>query len=266
MSGTLTFPTRHQPFRMQSGALALAVHAAFFSLLYFGFNWRSEAPHGMTAEIWSNLPVTPTTTRQQPPAPETKPEPPPPPPKSVPKTVEPPAPPKPAPTPAKAEIELKDKKKTVKPEPEPTPAKPEKSVKEPPKPATEPAKPAPPKISEAIQREQAQLAEMERQRAAQAAAGDKLVNEYVARISSKIRHNIVMPPDVPDTARAEFDVTLLPGGSVLDARLTKSSGNPAYDAAVERAILKSQPLPLPPDATLFNRFRQLHLVFTPTDR
>jgi len=34
---------------------------------------------------------------------------------------------------------------------------------------------------------------------------------------------------------------------------------------VERAILKSQPLPLPPDVTLFNRFRELKLVFRPTD-
>jgi colicin import membrane protein len=64
-------------------------------------------------------------------------------------------------------------------------------------------------------------------------------------IRSKIRHNIVMPPDVAPNAEVVFRVTLLPGGSVLDAVLLKSSGNPAYDEATERAIYKAQPLPLP---------------------
>jgi colicin import membrane protein len=52
---------------------------------------------------------------------------------------------------------------------------------------------------------------------------------------------------------------------VLPPRLVKSSGNPAYDNAVERAILKSDPLPLPPDVAMFNRFRELDLVFKPTE-
>jgi colicin import membrane protein len=58
-------------------------------------------------------------------------------------------------------------------------------------------------------------------------------------------------------------VTLLPGGTVLTAELKKSSGNKAYNDAVERAILKSSPLPLPPDVQLFNRFRELDLTFKP---
>jgi colicin import membrane protein len=74
-----------------------------------------------------------------------------------------------------------------------------------------------------------------------------------------------MPPNVANDARAEFLVTLLPGGTVLNAVRIKSSGNTAYDDAVERAILKSDPLPLPPDVTLFNRFRELDLVFKPTE-
>jgi colicin import membrane protein len=48
-------------------------------------------------------------------------------------------------------------------------------------------------------------------------------------------------------------------------RLAQSSGNAAYDNAVERAILKSQPLPLPADASLFNRFRELKLKFKPVE-
>lgn len=45
-----------------------------------------------------------------------------------------------------------------------------------------------------------------------------------------------MPPDLPGNPVAEFNVTLLPGGDILDVRLSKSSGHAAFDNAVERAI------------------------------
>ncbi|MBK9160861.1 MAG: TonB C-terminal domain-containing protein [Nitrosomonadales bacterium] len=102
-----------------------------------------------------------------------------------------------------------------------------------------------------------------REQAERAATTGRVVDEFVAKIQSKIRRNIVMPPDVAGDARAEFSVTVLPGGSVLPPRLLRSSGNAAYDNAVERAILKSEPLPLPADAGLYSRFRELKLVFRP---
>jgi colicin import membrane protein len=71
---------------------------------------------------------------------------------------------------------------------------------------------------------------------------------------------------VPDEARAEFAVTVLPGGEVLNARLLKSSGHRAYDEAVERAIIKAQPLPLPTEPGLFNRFREMKLGFRPKEQ
>ncbi len=74
-----------------------------------------------------------------------------------------------------------------------------------------------------------------------------------------------MLPDIPYSARAEFEVTLLPGGMMLNAIVVKPSGNAAYDSAVERAIKKAEPLPLPPDAALFNQFRELHLIFSPKE-
>lgn len=244
--------TYRQPYRMPAAALAMLVHALFFALLYFGVGWRSEQPQGMTVDIWESMPVKEMAPSEPPPP---KPEPAPPePPKPVVKEV---APAKPAPV--KAEIELKDKKK---------PEEKKLEVKQP----VEVVKPTPPKLTETMKAEQAAKAEMERIRAERAAAdaaraaqNAQVVNEFVAKIISKVRHNIVMPPDVPDSAKAEFDVTLLPGGSVLNTRLVKSSGNAAYDSAVERAILKSQPLPLPPDVALFNRFRELHLGFKPVE-
>jgi colicin import membrane protein len=59
---------------------------------------------------------------------------------------------------------------------------------------------------------------------------------------------------------------LLPGGDVLDVTLKKSSGVPAYDAAVARAIMAAQPLPVPADTTLFQEhFRRFNMSFRPKE-
>lgn len=237
-----------EPYKLPAGLLALVVHVAFFVLLYFGVNWHAEPPQGMAVDIWESLPAPHVAPSKAEPPPVEQPKP-----VVPPKPVEPE---RPVPPP-KADIDLSQKKPKIKP-PE---------IKKP----VEITKPAQPKKVEPVQpdpkvlAEQAAQAEQQRVRAEQLAATGRLVDEHKARIIAKIRRNIVMPPDVPDNARAEFDVTLLPGGSVLNARLTKQSGNAAYDSAVERAILKSQPLPLPADVALFNKFRELHLIFSPKE-
>jgi colicin import membrane protein len=58
-------------------------------------------------------------------------------------------------------------------------------------------------------------------------------------------------------------VVQLPTGEIIDAQLRKSSGVRAYDEAVQRAILKSSPLPKPESAELFRR--SLTLKFRPSD-
>ena len=50
------------------------------------------------------------------------------------------------------------------------------------------------------------------------------------------------------------------GGEVLDAKVTKSSGNRAYDEAIERAIQSASPLPFPTEPELFTTFRNLKLI------
>jgi colicin import membrane protein len=87
---------------------------------------------------------------------------------------------------------------------------------------------------------------------------------WTDKIRAKIRGNIILPQDIAGNPEAVFDVTLLPTGEVLTVRKTKSSGNPGYDDAVERAILKSSPLPQPDDRSVFQR--QLQLAFRPQDR
>jgi colicin import membrane protein len=48
-------------------------------------------------------------------------------------------------------------------------------------------------------------------------------------------------------------------------KMKKSSGVTVYDSAVERAIYKAQPLPLPSDASLHKDFRDLALKFRPKE-
>jgi colicin import membrane protein len=219
----------YEPNKLPAGILALLVHGAFFALLYFGFTWQTLPPATMSVELWQSLPDAVTVPPVQPRVEKVEPP-----------KVEDTVPPQPE---AKPDIVLPDKKKAV--------IKPAEATR---KTETKPV----------AQKPDTSSAEQQAARE-QAAAIGRVVDEYNGKIAAKIRRNIVMPPDVPNDARAEFSVTLLPGGTVLGARLTKPSGNAAYDNAVERAILKSQPLPLPPDATLFNRFRELKLVFRPTD-
>lgn len=222
----------HEPYRLPAGLLALAMHGVFFALLYFGFTWQTLPPATMSVELWHDLPDQAVA-------------------QPVPEKVEEVVPEEPVPPP-KPEIALPAKKK---PEPRPVAPKPQ------PKPVASKPVESRPDTSAADQ----QAAQAARERAEQAAAIGRVVDEYVARIVAKIRRNIVLPPGVANDARAEFAVTLLPGGTVLNARLLKSSGFDAYDNAVERAIIKSQPLPLPPDPAMFNRFRELKLGFKPTE-
>lgn len=69
----------------------------------------------------------------------------------------------------------------------------------------------------------------------------------------KVRGNIMLPPAIQGNPEAVFEVSQLPTGDVLDIKLKRSSGNQALDAAIERAIRKSSPLPKPDDPSLFQR-------------
>lgn len=243
----------YEPYRLPAGILALVVHSVFFALLYFGFNWNRQALSNptMNVELWSSLPeevvAQPANTKVeeivQPPPQE--------------KMVQP-------------DIVMPEKKKVaIKPvETKPEVKKPVPRTVEVVKPrpdAQQPDKQNP--DARRIADEQAASAQAERTRQdEQAAATGRVVDEYKGKIQAKIRSKIVEPPDVAQDARAEFLVTLLPGGDVLKVELKKSSGNRIYDNAVERAIWKSVPLPLPPDVQLFNRFRELDLVFKPEKR
>lgn len=85
-------------------------------------------------------------------------------------------------------------------------------------------------------------------------AGNRGEDEYKDKIRGKIRGNITLPSGINGNPEAIFEVTQLPTGEILPpVKILKSSGHKGLDEAVERAILKSSPLPKPSDPALFQR-------------
>ncbi|MBB3224144.1 cell envelope integrity protein TolA [Pseudoduganella umbonata] len=87
---------------------------------------------------------------------------------------------------------------------------------------------------------------------AEKSTAPRMDSGYVAAITAKIKGNISYAgsQDVPGNPRAVFKISQLPTGEIISVRKIKSSGIPAYDAAVENAISKSSPLPKKKDGTV----------------
>jgi len=98
--------------------------------------------------------------------------------------------------------------------------------------------------------------------AAEASARSKAEADWIRRIQAKIRGNVIVP-ELSGNPEAIFDIVQLPSGEIIDVQLRKSSDVRGYDDAVQRAILKSSPLPRPDRAELFQR--TLTLKFRPRD-
>lgn len=287
-AAALRDPSHVEPGLVPAGILAVLVHLLFLGFLIFGFNWRTYPPENMMVDLWSSLPPPPQPAPRPQPAPPPRPVPPvqppakPVPPPPAPKPAEPPPQVKeapPPPPPPKPEIAVEEKIEKPKPvEKKPVEKKSpetrqfaEKDQKERIEKELRAQKEKEEKELKAKEQQARVAAEVERLRReeeaeeklqAQAAAQSRLsseIAEYKARILAKIKRNIIMPPDLPGNPVAEFDVTLLPGGDILDARLRSSSGHAGFDEAVERAIFLSKPLPVPPDPALFPKFRNLNL-------
>ena len=89
-------------------------------------------------------------------------------------------------------------------------------------------------------------------------------SEYMDQIRRKIRGNITLPAGITGNPEAQFAVTQLPTGEILPpVVIKKSSGNKALDEAVERAILKSSPLPKPKNPKDFER--TIRISYKPFD-
>ena len=257
------------PLAFKAGFLSLLVHVIFLGILIFSFNWKAVQPANIAqVELWDSLPVEKPEPqpRPEPPKPEPKPEPPKPEPK--------PEPPKPEPVPEpKADIQVKkepEKKPVEKPKEKPKEKPPEKKVEKKPEPEPDPLA----ELKKMMLEEQMEVKPRPPSPApvapspapAESAATQGQVDEYIRRISQKIRGNVNRQLCGSGKPELELEISLMPTGEVVGTpRLLKSSGLSACDDAVVRAVLQSQPLPVPSEPNLFARFRDLRLKFRPND-
>ena len=90
------------------------------------------------------------------------------------------------------------------------------------------------------------------------------LNKYKLLIQQKIQQNVNQQLCGLDYISLEFRISLMPTGDLLgQPKMTKSSKIKSCDDAVERAIIQSQPLPLPKDSGLFSKLKNLELKFHP---
>jgi len=277
-------------------ALAIAIHVLFIAVLVFSLRWQNRKPEPVIAELYAPAtraaPAEPVDTKP-PPAPL------PPPPAPTPPAPTPPEPvpePKPAPPPkpvakpepkaekppdtraadiaarkAKEDEERRKREQAQREKADREKREAEQREAEKKKQAEQQRR-----VAEARERQQReaealkaaaereQIARAAQQKAqADAAATARAEADYIRRIQAKIKGNVVLPPELPGNPEAIFEVVQLPTGEIIDAVLRKSSGVRAYDDAVQRAIIKSSPLPRPDRPDLFQR--TLTLKFRPLD-
>jgi len=268
--------------RMQhvsSGGLALLVHGMLLLGLMVGVSWKNPPHLPIEADIWTDLPAPPQPI--MPPAPEAQPEP-------LPKLEPVPAPP----DQAQIALEKAEKKRADAHQAELQRQIEKKLAEE--KRAEELRQAELDRVeklrsekerADKEKREQSRRlidqelarqmreeldAESSQLRALQDRAKvgkqTRVVRDFQERIRAKIRDALVMPQSLRGDAEVIFQVSLLPNGEVLHVTLVKTSGQSLYDGAVERAIYKASPLPLPNDREAAAQFRDgLTLKFRPSE-
>lgn len=245
---------RHPPSADETTAgtlLALGVHALLVAALALGVSWRSHEATPLSAELWAAVPRVA--------APEPAAPPPPPPEVARPKVEAPP----PAPPPKVVEPEAQivtETKPVAKPVPDEKLAEEKEREKAQAREAERRKKEEARKQEEVRQRQE--QARVERQReenlkrlAAQLpgsapapspgtdtrSAGPSA--SYAGRVRARIFPNIVFTDAVQGQGVAEVQVSVAPDGKITGRKLTRSSGMPAWDEAVLRAIDRTEQLP-----------------------
>ena len=222
-----------EPSGFAPAALSALVHGVLLAVLVFGLHWQSRHPDAVEVELWSQLPeVEPPRVE---PKPEIKPQP-----KPEPKIEQ---------KQSKPDIAIeREKKKAKKEEP---PVKFDMTQR----------------LREQLAQEQKALRDSERKDVLKQFTSPPTAGlpdaGYIDKIRTKIKTNIILPSEIKGNPEAVFNIVQLPTGEVFSVRLVKTSGNALLDSAVERAILKSSPLPKPdrPEQWL----REFNISFRPLE-
>ena len=248
-----------EPGKKSAMLLAGLMHVLLFLFLWIGVRWQSKEPVGFDAEIWD------MTTRQAAPRPQSaapprlvveKPAP-----KVIKPEVIPPAPDREyeqkVEIALQRELEKKNRAEKLKAENLKKRAEEKKQqddlAKAQNEKKQEQARLEEQKKADAIAKKQRED-NLKRLTSQVAGTGDAVKSTgnnrvdpgYAGRIAAKIKSNMVYvgTDGGSDNPTADFKINLFPDGSLRGAPVkTASSGVPAFDDAVERAIIKSAPYP-----------------------
>jgi colicin import membrane protein len=247
---------RHSDRLSRGVMLALGAHVLLLIALSLGVSWRTSEPAGVEAELWAAVPQAAAPRAEPPPPPEPKavPEPP----KPTPRVEPPPPPPNRDAEIArekKLEKERLEKQRELEEQEREREEKLRKLQQQKEQQKAEEAK----REAEQKKREAAETARREADRKRQldrimaeaggsggtgsAAQSAGPSSSYGGRIRAKVKPNIVFSDDVAGNPVASVEVRAAPDGTILGKRLVKSSGVPAWDEAVLRAIDKTEVLP-----------------------
>jgi colicin import membrane protein len=240
----------------QGLTLALIVHVLLVIALAFSVNWRNSEPAGVEAELWAAVPQIAAPRAVEPP-PTPQPEPPKPP------------PPRAEPTPQQlqdAQIAIekarredekrkedakREEQQRLKEEQDRKQAELDRRKKEAESKRKEEERLA--AVREAQMRRISELAGSGEPSAAGTAARSAGPSaSYAGRIIARLRPLSVFNDAVAGNPKAEVEIRVGPDGTILGRKLTKTSGVPAWDEAVLRAIDKAESLPRDTDGRVQN--------------
>ena len=89
----------------------------------------------------------------------------------------------------------------------------------------------------------------------------KARGSWVAAIIRKVSSNWIRPPNTPQGLDCYVNITLLPSGDVVGAKMGQCNGNSVVIQSIITAVNKASPLPTPEDPQAFSR--QLTFEFVP---
>lgn len=97
---------------------------------------------------------------------------------------------------------------------------------------------------------------------------DSEVARYTVLIMKRVASKWVRPSGWQPGISCVVNVQVVPGargGQVLDVKVIQSCGQPMFDSSVKTAVFKAEPLPLPKDPEIADKFRNLNFKFNPEE-
>ena len=286
MTDNSPYTVPSEPGRWRAITLAVLVHVALLVFFWIGIDWQNQTPVAIKAEIWDMQAKEAAPLPPEPdPTPQPKPEP-----KPIVKETPKAEPIKPEPP--KVDIALEKEKKRKEQERKDKLAEEDKQKKA--KQKAEQDKQDKLKQQEAEKKklEQQKKTDADKKRlqdkrdvelsekrhadeirrmtgaigsggsgqAAKSQGSGRADGAYADKIRLRIRSNtvFVVPAELSGNPPVEYDVELLPDGSLRGLNLRKSSGLPGFDEAVKRAIERSQPFPPDQSGSVPGRLTVVH--------